>query len=543
MIPDQCPPDITSSGEKILYGALANGLDQEYTVIHSLPWLDPTGRRLHEGECDFLVLHPTKGMLAIEAKSGAVRYDSSGRWYWLDGKPLNNDPYEQAQGCVHHLNNILKSRVPSWEGEKRPFGHAVAFPECGAVVGQYPPEAGPEITILSRDLNAVQQKIDRILARYNSPAKHPLDPATMDLVVEAILPHFSLTVTPAVCLKSDRETIVRLTEQQKRYLDATEHERRLVVEGVAGSGKTMLAIEKAARLSAQGARVLLLCYNDPLADMIAEQVKAKKLSVDVYSFHGLCKHVVTATGGKFTVPTKDKEDFYNNEAPDLLDRAIGAYPKRYDALIVDEGQDFMADWWISIENLLADKEKAHFYIFLDSRQNLYGRELVLPFSEHKIKLTENCRNTVCIAKKVHSVLGLDAKVPEFAPTGEPPVEVDVQDELGEWEETRKAIHALVAEKRVEPNRIAIIGPRKFENTLFAKRPALGNCVAVDTLRPGKANEICYSTVYRFKGLEADCIIALDHEMEPARRQEQLERLYVAASRARLLLWVIHRRKS
>lgn len=55
------------------------------------------------------------------------------------------------------------------------------------------------------------------------------------------------------------------------------------------------------------------------------------------------------------------------EACELLD--LG---HKFDAVIVDEGQDFHELWWLSIDGLFRDlTEKRCFYVFYDPRQNLY----------------------------------------------------------------------------------------------------------------------------------------------------------------------------
>ena len=53
---------------------------------------------------------------------------------------------------------------------------------------------------------------------------------------------------------------------QVRALEALDANRRVVVTGAAGTGKTRLAMAWARRALARNERVLLTCYNDPLGD-------------------------------------------------------------------------------------------------------------------------------------------------------------------------------------------------------------------------------------------------------------------------------------
>jgi superfamily I DNA and RNA helicase len=65
----------------------------------------------------------------------------------------------------------------------------------------------------------------------------------------------------------------------------------------------------------------------------------------------------------------------------------------YEAIIVDEGQDFQPHWWLSLQCLLADFDQGLLYIFFDDNQNLYHRDTVLPEGIPRFPLTRNCRNT------------------------------------------------------------------------------------------------------------------------------------------------------
>ena len=156
MIPSQCPPETASQAEKELFEALRHGLGPHYTVIHSLPWLSDERRRLREGECDFLLLHPEHGMLALETKSGEIRFDGVSR-SWIRGESqIVDDPFLQAERSVHELNHRLCERLPAWRNAGVPFGYAVALPHADRFRGALPPHVHPDILLLRPDLIACQ---------------------------------------------------------------------------------------------------------------------------------------------------------------------------------------------------------------------------------------------------------------------------------------------------------------------------------------------------------------------------------------------------
>src|SRR5262249_30385685 len=157
-------------------------------------------------------------------------------------------------------------------------------------------------------------------------------------------------------LEDEAATLVRLTDEQIRVLDSLGEIRRLGIKGAAGTGKTLVAIQKARREAGNGRRVLVLCFNRYLADYLAERAEG----FTVKTFHSLCRDLAKAAGIPFD-PSKaeDEPGFWANEAPGKLLEALDVYPdERYDVVIVDEGQDFREYWWIAIEKLLRDPERS-----------------------------------------------------------------------------------------------------------------------------------------------------------------------------------------
>lgn len=122
----------------------------------------------------------------------------------------------------------------------------------------------------------------------------------------------------------------------------------------------------------------------------------------------------------------------------MLSAALPRYNTRYDAILVDEGQDFCDLWWLPVEELLAGKTTSSFYIFLDRRQNIFRREGNLPFFGPGYVLPSNCRNTAAIARLVHGLGGVLGGGPTWVPEGVEPVFTSTEDEAGERSSERMA---------------------------------------------------------------------------------------------------------
>ncbi|MFP6700369.1 MAG: NERD domain-containing protein/DEAD/DEAH box helicase, partial [Planctomycetaceae bacterium] len=527
---------------------LRDALDDGYTVIHSLPWLASDQRGLSEGECDFLVLHPRFGLLSIEAKGGAIRFDGKlGKWF-RENKTIQ-DPVKQARKSMYYLNRVLRNGVPGWRNADPPFGHAVSFPHADHIPGAKQ-DMPPEIVLLRSDRTRLKLRIPAILALNREPIDE-LDAMIMDAVVDELAPEFHLVTNLSGRLDDESEALCRMTTQQIEFMSRNLDQRRLLVEGCAGSGKTMLAIESARRLDRDGARVLMLCYNIPLAEWLKELVAERGIAADVFHFHGLCRQIVEQAGLEFNEPSPDERgdavaEFWDNEAPALMDQALANEPDRYDAIIVDEGQDFCWHWWNPIEHLLRDPKSSHLSIFHDPRQDLFeradGEKSDFPGDMHELRLSVNCRCTTRINRMLDGLAG-ESGTAGFSgsPEGVDPERILVEDEAAEREAIRKLLHRLVQEERIDPSRIVILGTRQFQNTALVENPKFGTVSVVARERDAGPGEVRYATVFRFKGLEADCVILMGFADHGTDDEKQRKQLYVAASRAKLRLFQLIRR--
>src|SRR5262249_49143392 len=153
-----------------------------------------------------------------------------------------------------------------------------------------------------------------------------------------LAPSFELR-TLRSCLKDTEEEIIRLTEAQFKVLDQLSRNRRFAVCGGAGTGKTLLAREKAIRLANSVMHTLLTCYNRPLADFLASTTVGVK-NLTVLGFPQLCDHMAKEARIEISSEVYDRT-YYEEVLPNALCDAFKKIPKaRFDAIVVDEAQDF-----------------------------------------------------------------------------------------------------------------------------------------------------------------------------------------------------------
>jgi len=174
---------------------------------------------------------------------------------------------------------------------------------------------------------------------------------------------------------------------------------RLRFSGTAGSGKSLVARHFFARLAAEGKRVLLTCFNRPLAMRIRGRVP---VSGYVDTFHGFCVEFLKHCG---QAPRFDRAggdpDFWRR-IPDLVaaERIPDAW--RFDALVVDEGQDFEQDWFDVLTLFL--REDADILWLEDADQNLQGKPPVNTVGFVAYRCTFNYRSPESIARVIRNTL-------------------------------------------------------------------------------------------------------------------------------------------
>lgn len=545
MIPPSYDESTSSHAETTLYFHLANHLSDDWTAIHSLPYLSQSRSYVQEGECDFLLLHPRHGLLVIEAKSGTPGYDGKTRqWSYDDGRRVT-DPFAQAQKSMHFLVDLLRRDCLAWRSANLAYGYAVAFPEACSVVGNLRPDMGMDLLLLEPDLDRIQDAVIRTLARFGPPAGGN-DQRAIDALLDVLQPSFRLA--PALgralqpTIESARREFVRLTDEQAGTLEGLGDNPRLLVRGRAGTGKTLLVATEAYRLAAAGRRVLVLCFNRRLAAFLRTELAAltdEPGEAFVGTFHDLCTEILRTAGA--ASPDANHPGYWDQLLPDAALEALPDFAPRYDAILVDEAQDFRADWWLLIEELLADRAASTFHLFGDDQQNLFGRRGELPFEKPVFHLKRNCRNTASIAAYTLTAAGLD---PDDAatrglPEGPEPVVHEVTDSASERDAVRRVLHEVVHDGSVAPDDIVLLGCHKLEKSSFAGGAKLGNLTIRDIESDPAPNTVRYATVHKFKGLEADCVLltGIDQPSNYYDEGHMARFVYVGGSRARVVLHV------
>ena len=557
MVPNLDPAQLEHSSEESVYRELRDGLGDDFHILHSYPWLRPSRGEgaLAEGEADFVILHPAHGMLILEVKGGSrIRHDGY-RWFrdTSQGPKEFKDPFLQARRNMHALLDIVKQRSGG-RVTRNDFvhGYAVVFPHMD-YEGDPPPQADRAIIISRRNLPFVEQAVMTAFGAWTAaPRELPRDRFAM-MLDDCLMPKFRVFRPVGADIASDIKQLVELTEIQAQVFEGLYEHDRVLVEGVAGSGKTFLALQRALAFARSGRRTLFVCFNRALAGWLSRQVEEDPRTSEyrsllkVQNFHSLAAELAEAAELKFEPAQGEPRDnrFWDETVPDLLEQAVLVLDERgidvmYDAVVVDEAQDFAPNWWYALTQSLLSASDGPLYAFLDPHQSLRGEVKRPPVTfEKPFRLNMNCRNTRKIAAASASILELEPKVFPRAPIGTEPRLLRASTMKHQKGLVLQELRRLLDHEAIEPQQIALIGPSaKANGSLRDVSEASGVSLVtnVDAWQDGRG--VLVTTARSFKGLEADAVLLYD--LSDFGRLFRPEDLYVACTRAKvILIAVVH----
>lgn len=546
LIPNVNLDEIQHGSERTVAKALMATLDDGWTIFHNYCWLRSQlgykTNHLVEGEADFVLLHRKWGLLVLEVKGGDIAYDVDD-CQWLQNGGKMKDPFKQAQKNMHALTDQIVERSnfltkPVGKGLPCPYGYAAVFPSCN-FTGTLPPGVHASILFGASHLQGLGAFV-LAAAKHWSTAHQPppMEPADFKAVKAAITSTFRLVPSLARKIEQDEEVLIQLTHDQAEKLQGLFDNPRVAVEGVAGSGKTLLALLRAETYASEGKEVLFLCFNRKLGESLARRA-AHIDNLKVVHFHRLCRDMCVQAGLDFEVP-KDRDEaneFWGNLAPELLMDAIDELPQfRYDAVVVDEAQDFKDRWWIAIDKLTR-QPKGPLYLFYDRAQNLFANNLKFPSMGTHYNLGTNCRNTKSIAAGCSKVLGQEIRTPAFSPVGDKPTLHKTGKATEICQKCASILTQSITKEGLSPSKVAIISTRGLKSSCLSDGK-VGDYLLTDDVEDWESGKaVWFSTIKAFKGLEADVLIVIEAgDFDPTYFSRH--DLYVAASRARHRLVVI-----
>ncbi|HEY1134013.1 MAG TPA: NERD domain-containing protein [Nocardioides sp.] len=514
-------PQFSTESERLVWERLRDALGEDDVLVANLRLTDET----RDHEADLVVLMPGVGCLVLEVKGGSVWTQGDEWWMKRRGKDVRVHPVDQARRTKYALRDYV-GYDPRWGSRLHTaWAHGVVVPYAA-----FDPSDAPDLPRWAlHDRDDLASLGERV--RDNAwGMRHDREPPTVDDVLDIaeILTGRLPTSYDVNAEAADRAaTADRLTQEQAVILGVTRLLHRVEVRGGAGSGKTVLALQQAKELSRgrterPAQRVALLCYSIGLAEHLKRTVAGwprKDRPAFVGTFHEF--------GRQWGAPDGDRQDsdFWEHELPRRMGELATELPdgKRYDAVVVDEAQDFADDWWIPLLGALRDEETGGLYVFSDEHQRIFARFGRPPVSLVPLVLDHNLRNT----KQIHDSFGPLAPSRMRARGGDGPAVRFVPSPTGDALDAADDAVDLLLEEGWAPGGVALLTTGHRHPEQIATTERVGHEGYWSSYFA--AEDVFYGHVLGCKGLERPAVVLCVNEAGD--RDRARERLYVGMSRA------------
>lgn len=547
-------------GERKMFALICDAVgSQDYYCLHSV------GLTVHEkkeyAEADFVVVGPA-GVFTIEAKGGQVSRTDG---VWTIGDPGRSytsleGPFVQSQKTTHPLKDYLQAQLGLRRDEYL-MGWGVAFPECRFI--ERSPEWDPDVVYDERDVPAsFMRYIERLDVHFRkrraelgrrAPAK--LTREQVRDIVAALRGDFEFVPTIRSLLGDSSRELASLSPAQFALLDLALHEQnpRIIADGAAGTGKTLIGMEAARRLGAEGKKVLFLCFNVQLGRFLAADAADVGSGVTVSTVHKFMTDHVRRAGLQQQLQAQaGSPDFFTRILPEFFEQAALSLIEEdeltvYDALVLDEAQDVLSAAVMNALDLVFSGgfRAGRWLVLLDTglQAQIYATMEPSVLQElgragaTQLILRDNFRNPKAVVREMAEVTG--AELPACRRGLQSTVDYR---RFSDDREAGRKLKALIVElirEGVPPGSITILSARARAESLAVRHPPdMGKAIRHVEDGDCPPDAVSAATVSGFKGLENDVIIltdvpALDPMSDWARAV-----LYVAMTRARSKLFML-----
>lgn len=553
ILPPYIDKDCKSSGEKLLFDIFKNSsFTKDWIVLHSLN-LSKHTKRLY-GEIDFLILIPNGGIYVLEVKGGDVKC-VNGIWYYTD--KFNNTyssnigPFHQARDAMFSLHTAIEKEYgKGHKYSKFLLGFICSFPHVNFDKRsiEYEPWQVLDKDIIQNNvesffMNVIKESINKHKNNKWFSEKESLpDLNDLNSLCDYLRGDFERVRTVKERLTEFEKQVKKYTSEQYRILDHIPFNDRCIIQGSAGTGKTIIALESAVRASQNDKTVFLTCFNRLIGEWMQKQLEAYKGKITVSNLHNFLFNI--SKGFDYDRSQSKKQDFYSKYLPELLKEMYqnGIAPK-FDKLIIDEGQDLMRDEYLSLFDsmLIGGLKSGQWEIYGDfERQSIFSQltkeEMYTLINKYanptNLLLRINCRNTKQIGEETSILSGFD-KPPYLLEylEGIPVDYIFYTDKKHQTDLLLRYLNQL-SMKDLPKNELIILSARKFEdscvynNNLGNWSKEINHTWDISTSQKYWG----FATIQSYKGMESNYILITDIEDLASEKIKSL--LYVAMSRAR-----------
>ena len=518
MYPKNISEYLPTDSERIVYQELKNQLPDTFDVFYSVSWTSYQDGRLVKSEADFIVASPDHGFLCLEVKGGSSVRIEDNVWYLSDivhgERKLNVSPYTQAEKNMYYFTKVFSGKYNTkYSGI---FGAGVIFPF-------YPIGEDLELdnrhrtcTVDSNDLNNLYDRIKKMFRLWggSSYGRRYYPISQHKAFLELIRDRIAISAAAGALVRFKDQQLSVINRVQDNYIYFLSNVAQFYIRGGAGTGKTWIAMKMAQSEASVGHKTLFVCASKTLSDMVQNHIGN---DVDVKDIRTLFSEIISG--------------FDAFEAPLFkgIRSNLAAEHPVYDAIFVDEAQDFTEEWASVIRRLLADESNSRLGIFFDDvqvlREDSFGNGFGIAGAPYLLR--ENIRNTANIYNWVAQKTNLGTDMIANPVEGPTPVTEEI-DEHGQLILTLETLFKRYLEEEYLKNDSLVILTDKKEKLFHAFPDGVAKWKLVDG-QPSNECEVSVYSIDEYKGLESNMVIYI-HDLDASANMD-----YIAYTRAKYYL--------
>jgi len=403
--------------------------EYDWVVIPNKVFKKDLRASIKEGEIDFIVIIPNKGMVIVEVKSHKGLRLENDVFIKSDGNPLEKDTFQQTQEQRYNLMNYIKDNFPSLGYSANSCARVICAPFSELFPSKSTTFRDSELIgkeKLSESIHAlIEKSLDEHLSNYSS-SRTLFSTKNVESITDIL---FSNSYHPSkIDYEHLEENLETFDDYQKLLVELFERNQKLLFSGYPGTGKTNILIHLANKQANEGKKVIFLCYGKVLSaklktfDMAHENITVEP----VYEY--MCDLIDEHSNNPFpSLPERMEAKFWREWADTGKLQSIATETieenehLRFDSLIIDEAQDILSNLRSEYNVLFFDKllrggfKEGIWAIATDETQNIFGDfgakydpyELLKEISETEftqIPLKNNYRNTSVIGDAIFNFL-------------------------------------------------------------------------------------------------------------------------------------------
>lgn len=523
--------------EKKVFFSLYEQLSSNCKIYSQCNFLKTTIEgNIIDGECDFIIMIPDKGVLFLEVKGGVVSYKASEQqWFSLrrdENKTYKiKDPIGQAKKALFGLRELLLEQYPEFKKTFLNFAYAACFPDTPRPLDPRPfgPDKPQDLFLFREDLENLDNNLSRILNWHKGEKKFQEQSIDFQKKFNSIIIGKDLSVKIPLKKSIELENEeMNFSELQSFYLKTLPNLNYVALKGGAGTGKTLLALELIRKMLPKN-KILFLCFNKPLARHVRFSLKELVGELHVHN----CHQWVNSLKRKYKMPKNGPLEI-DDEIEHVVSQ-VEDEKSKYDLIIIDEAQDFNDIWMINIELML--RKSGKFYVFYDEQQSIFDKkpQYFLHEKFSHLELEENFRNTKNIFELFKSFNSQENFISK-GPIGNQPEFIIVKNYQQQFKWIADKIKHLNQNEDIPYRDMGVLlydGLKQTsEKNLSKIIPDLtkAEMCSAEFVQP---DQIMFDTINRIKGLEVP-IMFLTNFVSPFEN----EKLYVGLSRSKHRIFIV-----